>query len=509
MNDVERDLRELFDRKAGSLGTVAPKLPEPVRTRGRRRQLGTALVSGLTVLAVVVGAVGALQAIDTGRDREPTPVDDPWTGYEVYERTATISSVTITSPSDLYLVRLVDPECAADFDCGQAPAGFRLLQLTNFDPGLAAEVCGSDLPPDGVGLVVSLVFSEGAQRDPAWPIPIDERAPTEDGPCGPGRYFRFQHGGVGYMAWVGAGDAAPDGDVRTVFRSLAGLEIDDETGLSGDHVHAAYVIAGGTNAAGPWRLETRPSLEGGSVANAEVILVGPDGGPAIEGFRVPGIAVEQAGGDPTFGAVTKDAAVVELRPDDGSPSVAANVVPLPPSMPFDFDLFFGSYDADVPARAVALDEDGAKLEGSASARDVLVNEDGLYVVARFDAFGSTWEYSISRGAGCSDSFENLEGGVGGGGSCGEGGSFGSDGPPHAFFHGPLNNGAVTARVVTGDGRVYPAIAVGSTPDGRMYYIVAVEGSGPGTLETLDAQGDVVRRSPRQSWEDYGQVISPA
>ena len=200
--------------------------------------------------------------------------------------------------------------------------------------------------------------------------------------------------------------------------------------------------------------------------------------------------------------------VVELRPDDGSPTVAANVVPLPPSMPFDFDLFFGSYDADVPAQAVALDEDGAKLGGSASARDVLVNEDGLYVAARFDAFGSTWEYSISRGAGCSDSFENLEGGVGGGGSCGEGGSFGSDGPPHAFFYGPLNNGAVTARVVTGDGRVYPAIAVGSTPDGRMYYIVAVEGSGPGTLETVDASGDVVRRSPRKSWEDYGQVIDP-
>ena len=30
MNDVERDLRELFERKAGSVGGVAPRLPERV-----------------------------------------------------------------------------------------------------------------------------------------------------------------------------------------------------------------------------------------------------------------------------------------------------------------------------------------------------------------------------------------------------------------------------------------------------------------------------------------------
>ena len=67
MNDVEHDLRELFERKASSVGGVAPRLPEPVRKRGRRRQLGTAFVGGLTALAVVVGSVGALRAIDTGR----------------------------------------------------------------------------------------------------------------------------------------------------------------------------------------------------------------------------------------------------------------------------------------------------------------------------------------------------------------------------------------------------------------------------------------------------------
>ena len=104
MNDVEHDLRELFERKASSVGGVAPRLPETVRKRGRRRQLGTAFVGGLTALAVLAGTVGVIRAVDTDRDRQPTPADDPWAGYEVFERTATVGNFTITSPSDWYLV---------------------------------------------------------------------------------------------------------------------------------------------------------------------------------------------------------------------------------------------------------------------------------------------------------------------------------------------------------------------------------------------------------------------
>ncbi|MGZ8598438.1 MAG: hypothetical protein ACXWXB_09590 [Actinomycetota bacterium] len=250
MNDLERRVKAALDADAAKAPHVAAP-PGSLRRRVRRRQVGRSAVVALTVTAVALVAFVGYRALERGLDDGRVAVDDPWAGYDVYERTATISSVTITSPSDLYLVRLVDTECAANFDCGQAPAGFQMLQLTNFDPGLATEVCGSNLPPDGVGLVVSYVFSEEAQRDPAWPIAIDDRAPTEDGPCGPGRYFRFQYRQIGYMAWIGAGDAAPEDDVRSVLRSLQGLQIDNETGLSGDHVHPAYVIAGGTNAAGP------------------------------------------------------------------------------------------------------------------------------------------------------------------------------------------------------------------------------------------------------------------
>jgi hypothetical protein len=64
--------------------------------------------------------------------------------------------------------------------------------------------------------------------------------------------------------------------------------------------------------------------------------------------------IEQAGGDPTFGAVTKEASGVELRLEEGTPPIPAQVVPLPPSMPFDFDLFFASNDSDVQAQAVPI-----------------------------------------------------------------------------------------------------------------------------------------------------------
>ena len=65
---------------------------------------------------------------------------------------------------------------------------------------------------------------------------------------------------------------------------------------SGGRYRAAYVVAGGENAAGPWRLEVRPSVSSIQPTNVEMLLIGSEGGPAIEGFNVPSIPIEQAGG---------------------------------------------------------------------------------------------------------------------------------------------------------------------------------------------------------------------
>ena len=349
MNDVEHDLRELLERKASSLGSLPPRLPDPVRKRGRRRQAGTVFVSGIAAVAVVLASMATLRAVDPGPDRTTVPVEDPSAGYEVFERTATVGNFTITSPSDWYLVRL-----------GRV---FSVLQLTNFDHGLAGSVCGNEIPDDGAALYVARRTGPDARvvDSVSYPPLFDPAAEETEGPCGPGRYVTFSKEGVGaFIAWAAFGDDTDPDDRKLVFNSFADMSFDSRM-LARPSPPAAYVVAGGENAAGPWRLELGPS-SGEQNSNVQLHLIGGEG-PGIDAgpFTVPDVPIEQAGGDPTFGAVTKEASGVELRLEEGTPPIPATIVPLPPSLPFDFDLFFASNDADVQATAVALDDDGVPM----------------------------------------------------------------------------------------------------------------------------------------------------
>ena len=150
MNDVEHDLRELLDRKAGSVGTVAPRLPDGVRARSRRRQFATTAMGTVAAVAIGVVSLAGLRAIDRAQPDSAVPAEDPWAGYTVFERTATVGTFTITSPSDAYLIRP-----GGSFLCGDATEDCSVLQLTDFDPGLDEPACGRPLPADGVALVVN------------------------------------------------------------------------------------------------------------------------------------------------------------------------------------------------------------------------------------------------------------------------------------------------------------------------------------------------------------------
>ena len=410
MNDVEHDLRELFDRKASSVGGVAPRLPEQVRKRSRRREVGTVLLSGLTALALVVSSVAVLRAVDAGRGSDRIATDDPWEGYEVFERTATIETLTITSPSNWYLVNqwpmgaraargrnsgncsvAVPPDgdeqsevCSEGTDGQGQDSSFPMvpmLMLSNTDLGLGPSAClDGDLALQGDDAVlevaidtraVDLIESGDDPGLPGWPVAFDPNGAT-GGPCGEGHYVRFQVGRYPYIAWAGFGPDASQEVRETLFEIASAMQIDQQAFVRGTRERTpAYVIAGGENAAGPWRLELRPSTSADPTANVELAVISPEGGGAGTGdFSVPGdTPIEQAGGDPTFGAVAKEASGVELRLEEGTPSIPATIVPLPPSMPFDFDLFFASNDADVQATAVALDDDGVPIAPSAPVMD--------------------------------------------------------------------------------------------------------------------------------------------
>lgn len=436
MNDVEHDLRELLDRKAGSVGTVAPRLPDGVRARSRRRQLATTAVGAVTAVAIGVVSLAGLRAIDRAQPDGAVPVDDPWAGYTVFERTATIETLTLTTPSDWYLVNQwpmgarasngsASSEASGDCDLtippdGQAPTGdcgspqpsdqrvgsttLPLLVLANVDLGLGRSAClDGGLPLDGEEAVLEVAIDTvavdqieaGAGPDlPAWPIGFDEGT-VASGPCGEGHYARFQVGRYPYVAWVGFGPDVTDEDRRSLFDLASTMRIDARAFIQGTLEETpGYVIAGGENAAGQWRLELRPSTSDAPTANVDLSVVSPEGGAGAGDFTVPGGAlIVQAGGDPVFGAVTKDAAGVEIRSNLLLPGSAATIVPLPPSLPFDFDLFFGSHEGDAPPTAVPVDAAGDPIGNMAGISE------GNGSIALFDILGTQGSLMTDRSTG--------------------------------------------------------------------------------------------------------------
>ena len=105
-DDMERRLRELFEDKATE-SAAASRAPEPVVKRARRRQLGTIAVSVVTVIALAGVSFAGIRTLNGTGEQSLMPADiSPYDSgrYPVFERTAQIESLSVTSPSDWYLV---------------------------------------------------------------------------------------------------------------------------------------------------------------------------------------------------------------------------------------------------------------------------------------------------------------------------------------------------------------------------------------------------------------------
>ena len=420
MNDVERELREMLEHKASSVGGVAPRLPETVRMRSRRRQAASATVGAFTVAAVALVSFAGLRALDLGSTDDRVPGTDRSDGYEVFERTATIETVTITSPSDWYLVNQwpigagtittwsgstetceVRPDGTENCETIESsptpvaePEGLPVLQLSNIDLGLGMPRCGDPLTEGEAVLYVAVDSDamEAGETPPPWPPATHERA---SGPCGAGMYAWFSAGSAPYIAWMGFGQAVSDRDREELLSTFERLGVTDEALQPPRSQGPAYVIAAGDNAAGPWRLELSPSTGGGPDANVELQLVGAEGGTGTRNFTVPNeTPIEQAGGDPTFGAVTKEATGVELRLEEGTRPIPAQIVPLPSSLAYPFDLFFASNPSDVPATAVAL---GVGAETATSPTQEPEEGPGVRRVATGVTGGTAWALDYEEG----------------------------------------------------------------------------------------------------------------
>src|SRR6476661_7682307 len=95
MNDLEQDLRELFEHRAADVD-VPGLAPGGVLRRGRRRQIGT-VVTGVAACLVALGVAAAA----IGHASHPAVIPG---GNGLPERTTSIGGVPVTAPAGWTLV---------------------------------------------------------------------------------------------------------------------------------------------------------------------------------------------------------------------------------------------------------------------------------------------------------------------------------------------------------------------------------------------------------------------
>jgi hypothetical protein len=299
MNDLERDLRELFAERARN--AESPTLaPEQVLRRGRRREIRTVAMGVVASVVVIALALAVSNVVRT-------PVDTvPGGSQELPARSTTIGGVPVTAPAgwtlidDTPAVNLIatsvacsftaggtevdangspvasapgpDPSvsCASDLpvsDSSSLAAGVPFLQLANFDVPLLEAVCASKggsptpLPADGVAVYAA-----------SFPSGMDSAALLDACP-GSDRYAAATGGGNAYtfalstgdgstrltMAAVGvAGPNASEADLsvaRAFFDQPIFGQTNPSVALDPNRAGPGYVLAAGGNADAGWRLE--------------------------------------------------------------------------------------------------------------------------------------------------------------------------------------------------------------------------------------------------------------
>ncbi len=328
MNDLERDLHELFEQRATKAD--APVLaPEAVLRHGRRRQARTVAGSAIASLLAIAVAVAAFGVVRRPVARPLSP--------SLPERVTTIGGVPVTAPAGWTLVNdwplagllpITTQECSftgtgtavdqngSPVDASPAeapsstqescssspvayPAGMPVLQLANFEIPLLETVCGlgdgspTALPDDGVAVYVGEfpaglstgTFIEACPGADQYGLAAGESVVTFADLSGPNQ---ANFGAIG----VAGPDASSD-DIQiaaTMLQRLGDLSSDVHLTVPSSVPGPGYVLATGDAGGTSWRLEagiTSLSQNNGAPSVAAVLVTTDQDGEASRTVSVP------------------------------------------------------------------------------------------------------------------------------------------------------------------------------------------------------------------------------
>ena len=291
---------------------------------------------------------------------QPVPLP-PANTRPVFQRSATIGGLSITSPSDWVLVDYLGlwNADAVPLDNTTVP----VFELTNFDPGLSTPVCDSApggptrLPADGVA-ILAMVGNGGGNVDDACGRDID--ASTTGTTFGGAASCRT----ASSSRWVRTSTERDRTDAEQILRSL--------TWITSLYPYARgepprYVLDGYRDGADWWLLEARP-LRGGVALSESDIEPSGSGSSAYVYSSLPSESAIYAENEDRFGVVAQDAAKVEFYRERGGAPIEGRVLDLPPGLPFPFDAWwFGpQLGQNWSGETVAVGHDGTILGSTVS-----------------------------------------------------------------------------------------------------------------------------------------------
>ncbi|MGA9162481.1 MAG: hypothetical protein WB297_16685 [Actinomycetota bacterium] len=257
MNDLERDLRQVFDEDARRVPTPT-SAPEGLRGSVRRRQAVFGGVIGLAGLAIVAGMI-ASATILLPLESKPEPAG------RGQNTTGTLNGITITYPQTW---RLIDPDTAGlngSSMMAEEPLPRIVLALA---PSEAPEIFGCPGATDGATAPLLMTIQEEplALEGPsavAWSVDLRPMSvDTSQARCYPDWEFLragWTASGRTFEARVGLAPSASEDERDAVFAAFASMTF-EPSGNGNTSVVLAHGTAGGED----WQLVA--SHDGGGLS---------------------------------------------------------------------------------------------------------------------------------------------------------------------------------------------------------------------------------------------------